>query len=145
MIAAILAKLSSTGANLGGSYPSGLETIRGMGRAREVAATFFNCSAREVVFGPNMTSITNQVARSLGRTLCSSDNIVVTSLDHDANVTPWKLVAEEHGAEIRVIDFNPSTCCHELEKLETYCDKNTKGGRQKKVGQNFPPTSLNAV
>ena len=103
-----------------------------MGRAREVAATFFNCSPREVVFGPNMTSITNQVARSLGRTLCSSANIVVTSLDHDANVTPWKLVAEEHGAEIRVIDFNPSTCCHDLEKLETYCDKNTKGRRQQK-------------
>lgn len=119
--------MSSTGANLGGSYPSGLETIRGMGRAREVAAAFFNCSAREVVFGANMTSITNQFARSLGRTLCSSDNIVVTSLDHDANVTPWKLVAEEHGAEIRIIDFNPGTCCHDLEKLETYCDKNTKG------------------
>ena len=88
----------------------------------------FTAMSREVVFGANMTSITNHFARSLGQTLSSSDNIVVTSLDHDANVTPWKLVAEEHGAEIRIIDFNTSKCSPDIQKLETYCDKNTKGG-----------------
>ena len=77
-----------------------------------------------------MTTITHHFARSLGLGLTSSDNIVVTSLDHDANVTPWKLVAEERGAQIRVIDFNPSTCRHDTQKLETYCDKNTKEGQR---------------
>ena len=118
--------MSSTASNLGGSYPSAMETVRGVARAREVCAHFFNCSAREVMFGANMTTITSHLARSLGKTLSSSDNILLTSLDHDANVTPWKLVAQEHGAQIRIIDFNPSKCCHDLEKLETNCDKHTK-------------------
>ena len=87
-----------------------------------------------------MTSITNHFARSLGLTLSSSDNILVTSLDHDANVTPWKLVAEEHGAEIRIIDFNPSTCRHDTHKWETYCDKNTKV--QKKIPPYFFSTAF---
>ena len=78
--------MSSTAANLGGGYPSSQETVRGVARAREVVAEMFNCSSHEVMFGANMTTITNHVARSLGKTLCSSDNLVVTSLDHDANV-----------------------------------------------------------
>ena len=126
VISAVSAKMSGTAANLGMTYPSAMETVRGVARAREVVATFLNCSPGEVVFGANMTSITNHLARSVGRTLSKSDNVLLTSLDHDANVTPWKLVAEEHGAEIRVIDFNPTNCCHDLDKLETYCDKNTR-------------------
>ena len=87
--------MSSSGANLGGSYPSALETIQGTARARETLAAFFNCEPREVVFGANMTSITCHVARSVARLLTPGDNILVTDLDHDANVTPWVTVAGE--------------------------------------------------
>ena len=92
--------MSSPGANLGGSYPSALETIQGVARARETLAAFFNCQPREVVFGANMTSITCHVARSVARLLSPEANIIVTDLDHDANVTPWVTVAEETGAEV---------------------------------------------
>ena len=71
VITAITEKLSSPTANLGGSYTSALETIQGVARARQVTATFFNCSPNEVVFGANMTSITNHVARSFGKLLSS--------------------------------------------------------------------------
>ena len=104
--------MSSTGANLGGSYPSALETIQGVARARETLAAFFNCQPREVVFGANMTSITCHVARSVARLLSPEANIIVTDLDHDANVTPWVTVAEERGAEVRLISVKPlSTFC----------------------------------
>ena len=100
MVDAVARKMSSTGANLGGSYPSALDTIQGMARARETVATFFNCSPCEVVFGANMTTLTNHVARSVGRDLVPGDNVVVTMLDHDANVTPWTSVAQEVGCQV---------------------------------------------
>ena len=126
VIIAITEKLSSPTANLGGSYTSALETIQGVARAREVTASFLNCSPNEVVFGANMTSITNHVARSFGKLLSSEDNVVVTNLDHDANVTPWVLVADDHKASVRRVDFNLSDCQLDLEALEKNVDTNTK-------------------
>jgi len=113
-------------ANLGGSYTSALETIQGVARARETAAEFFNCSPQEVVFGPNMTSLTTHLARSVGRELTDQDNVVVTNLDHDGNVTPWVTVAEENSAGVRRIDFSLSNCLLDLEALEKQVDNNTK-------------------
>ena len=126
VISAISKQLSSPTANLGGSYSSALETIQGVARARDVTATFFNCSPNEVVFGANMTSITNHLARSIGRTLNEEDNVVVTNLDHDANVTPWVLVANEQNASVRRVDFDLSDCLLDLEALGKNVDKNTK-------------------
>ena len=103
--------MSSPGANLGGCYPSALETIQGTARARETLAAFFNCEPREVVFGANMTSITCHVSRSVARLLTPRDNIIVTDLDHDANVTPWVTVAGERGAEVRFINVTLSIFC----------------------------------
>ena len=113
-------------ANLGGSYPSALDTIQGMARAREVVATFFNCLPCEVVFGANMTTLTGHVARSLAQTLCPGDNIVVTSLDHDANVTPWKLIARDQGCEVRTVQFRREDCLLDLESYSKLVDANTK-------------------
>jgi len=126
VVAAIAEKLSSPTANLGGTYTSALETIQGVARAREAAASFFNCLPNEVVFGANMTSITNHVARSVGKLLSEDDNIVVTNLDHDANVTPWVLVATERNASVRRIDFDLENCLLDLEALEKNVDKQTK-------------------
>jgi len=116
--AAISRQLNSASANLGGSYPGALNTIQGVARAREAAAAFLNCEPREIVFGPNMTSITQQVARAVGRTLGPGSSLVVTNLDHDANVTPWVQAAEDKGATIRRVDFHHSDCLLDLEALE---------------------------
>lgn len=126
VVDAVARKMSSTGANLGGRYPSALDTIQGMARAREAVATFFNCSPCEVVFGANMTTLTNHVARSVGRDLGSGDNVVVTMLDHDANVTPWRTVASETGAEVRVVPFDVTNCDLDKDQLKTLVDSNTK-------------------
>ena len=108
VISAIANQLSIPTANLFKGYPSSIETIQGVARAREVVATFFNCTPKEVVFGANMTSLTNHVSRSIGRTLNQDDNIVVTNLDHDGNVTPWVLVANDKKASVLPFCFSVS-------------------------------------
>ena len=125
VIKSVCHKMSSTGANLGGSYPSALNTIQDMARARDTVAQFFNCAPAEVVFGANMTSLTSHVSRSVGRDLSRSDNVVVTMLDHDANVTPWTRVAEDAGAQVRVIPFTTDQCTLDMSALRDNVDTNT--------------------
>ena len=125
VIKTVCHKMSSTGANLGGSYPSALNTIQDMARARDTVAQFFNCAPAEVVFGANMTSLTSHVSRSVGRDLSRSDNVVVTMLDHDANVTPWTRVAEDAGAQVRVIPFTTDQCTLDMSALRDNVDTNT--------------------
>ena len=94
--AAVSARLLAPSANMSGTYPSALTTIRGVASARETAAAFFNCAPAEVIFGANMTTLTMHVARSVAGSLFEeSDNVVVTELDHDGNVTPWVLAAAD--------------------------------------------------
>ena len=126
VISAIANQLSIPTANLFKGYPSALETVQGVARAREVAATFFNCNPNEVVFGANMTSITNHLARSICKILTEDNNIVVTNLDHDGNVTPWVLAANDKNASVRRINFNISDCLLDLEALKKNVDENTK-------------------
>lgn len=126
VVDAISGQMISPTANLGGIYPSALNTIQGVARAREAAAAFFNCQPWEVVFGANMTSLTMHVARSLSINLSASDNVVVTMLDHDANCTPWEKVAEEIGATVNRVNFNSTDCLLDLAHMEQVVDKNTK-------------------
>jgi cysteine desulfurase family protein (TIGR01976 family) len=90
------------------------ETIRS---ARAAMADFFNCDSNEVVFGQNMTTITFALARAIGRELNSGDEIVVTTLDHDANVAPWRAL-EEKGVVIRQVDIRESDCTLDLDDLK---------------------------
>src|SRR6266700_721010 len=76
-------------ANTHWSYPTSAETDAAISRAREAFADFFNTSPREVAFGNNMTTITFHISRALGRNWGPGDEIVVTGLDHQANVSPW--------------------------------------------------------
>jgi len=126
VIAAVGASLASTTANLGGTYPSAIETIRGMAIARETVAAFLNASPEEVTFGANMTTLTFHVSRAIGRTLNPDDNIVVTNLDHDGNVTPWTLMAEERGIAVRRVNFKPGCCLLDLDHLERELNDKTK-------------------
>jgi cysteine desulfurase family protein (TIGR01976 family) len=72
----------------------------------------------EIVFGPNMTSLTFQISRSLAREFLPGDEIIVTRLDHDANIAPWRLLAEDRGCLVRWLDFDPEDCTLDLNRLD---------------------------
>ncbi len=94
--------------------------------ARRALADFLNAPRpEEIVFGPNMTTLTFRLSRSIGQTLSAGDEIVVTRLAHDANVSPW-LALQERGAVIRHVDLNPADCTLDLEGLWAAITSRTK-------------------
>ena len=113
-------------ANTGMSFATSVETDRLISEALQACADFIGCSdPREVVFGQNMTSLTIQLASALSRTWGLGDEVVVTRLDHDANVRPWVLAAEWSGATVRRVDINPDDCTHDAESLDESINENT--------------------
>jgi len=93
--------------------------------ARAAMADFFNCDSNEVVFGQNMTTITFDLSRAIARELKPGDEIVVTTLDHDANVAPWRAL-EEKGVIIRQVDIRESDCTLDLGDLKRKISPKTK-------------------
>ena len=98
------------GSNLGGPFATSVETAEIVAGARSAMADLFGAaSPDEIVFGQNMTSLTLSLGRALARTWVDGDEIVVTRLDHDANVSSWMQAASEAGALVRHVDFDPAT------------------------------------
>jgi cysteine desulfurase family protein (TIGR01976 family) len=93
--------------------------------ARAAMADFFNCAPDEVAFGQNMTTITFALARAIGRELKAGDEIVVTTLDHDGNVAPWRAL-EEKGVVVRQVDIHEADCTLDLEDLKRKITAKTK-------------------
>src|SRR5437588_783977 len=83
-----------------GPCPTSIATDRLLTDARQAAADFLGCTTEEVVFGANTTTINFLLAHAFARTLEPGDEIVVTELDHDANVAPWLLIAADHGLAV---------------------------------------------
>lgn len=96
-------------ANTHWHFPTSLETDAALDGARRALADFLNASPREIVFGNNMTTITFHVARALGRQWGGDDEIVVTELDHHANIAPWQALARERGVTVRSIRMDAAT------------------------------------
>ena len=94
-------------ANTHWHYPTSSETDALLLDARTVAATFLNARPEEIVFGANMTTLTFHLARALGRGWRAGDEIVITELDHHANVAPWQALARERGIKLVTIPMNP--------------------------------------
>src|SRR5712691_8775080 len=105
VIDAISGYLRRNNANTGGAYATSRNTDAMIAEARSAMADFFNCDPDEVVFGPNMTTLTYAISRSIGRELHPGDEILLTHLDHDANISPWRAL-EEHGVTIRLAEIN---------------------------------------
>jgi cysteine desulfurase family protein (TIGR01976 family) len=105
VIDAIAGHLRSGISNTHGAFAASEETDALIADAREAAADVTGADAGEIVFGPNSTTLLLHLSRSFGRTLRPGDEIVVTRLDHDANVRPWILAAEDAGATIRWVDI----------------------------------------
>lgn len=118
--------LARSNANSGGAFVTSNETDEVISRARRSAADFLGCEPGEVVFGPNMTTLCFALSRSLGRKLGPEDEVVVTMLDHDANVAPWLAAAADSGATVKWVDINEDDCTLDLESLESSLSKKTK-------------------
>src|SRR5258708_9859972 len=99
VIDAISGYLRRDNANTGGAYATSRHTDAMLIEARAAMADFLNCAADEIVFGQNMTSLTYAMSRAIGRDLGPGDEILLTRLDHDANVSPW-LALEAKGVTI---------------------------------------------
>jgi len=125
VIDAIADYLSRNNANSGGAYHTSRTSDRMIAEARSAMGTFLNCEADEIVFGPNMTTLTFAMSRALGRELGPGDEIVLTLLDHDANFSPWKAL-EEKGVVIRTVKFNPDDCTLDMQDLATKIGKRTR-------------------
>src|SRR5260370_24609372 len=111
-------------ANTGGAYATGRRTDAMIAGARAAMADFLHCGADEIVFGPNMTTLTFAISRAIGRELGPGDEIVVTRLDHDANVSPW-LALEETGGTIRWAEINED-CTLDMADLASKINSKTK-------------------
>jgi len=117
--------LATNNANTGGAYQTSRNTDRMIAEARAAMGDFLNCDADEVVFGPNMTTLTYAISRAIGRELEPGDEIVLTLLDHDANFSPWKAL-EEKGVTIRAAAFNPADCTLDMHDLARKITSHTK-------------------
>ena len=109
VIEAISNTLRAGVSNLGGGFGPSDDAVRITDQARSAMARFYNCTAEEVAFGQNMTSLTFAMSRAIARTWDSGNSIVLTSLDHDANFTPWDMAADDSGVHLRVAEFDPSS------------------------------------
>ncbi|HZB35995.1 MAG TPA: cysteine desulfurase-like protein [Gaiellaceae bacterium] len=108
VIAAIADYLRHSNANRGGAFETSRRTDELIGASRAAAARFLGCAPAEAIFGPSMTNLNFNLSRTVGRELRPGDEIVVTRLDHDANVAPWLELADDLGLVVRVADIDLS-------------------------------------
>ena len=109
VIGAISRYLREDNANIGAPYETSRRTTALVELAHERAGSFFGCSAGETAFGQSMTALNFLFTRALGRTLGAGDEVVVTALDHDANISPWLELAHDLGVVVRFAGINEDT------------------------------------
>jgi cysteine desulfurase family protein (TIGR01976 family) len=127
VIHAITEYLASHNANTGGSFATSRETDQIIEDARDRVASFLGApSSGSVVFGANMTTLTFSISRSLKRDWSEGDEIIVTDLDHQANIAPWRMAAEEAGAQVKVVPFHRESCTLDLDAFEKLLTPRTK-------------------
>jgi cysteine desulfurase family protein (TIGR01976 family) len=136
VIDAIANYLRRDNANTGGAYATSRRTDAMIAEARSAIADFLHCAADEIVFGPNMTTLTYAMSRAIGRAITGravkdrelkpGDEIVVTRLDHDANVSPWLQMAEDFGLTVRWAEIHDEDCTLDMTDLASKINSNTK-------------------
>ena len=137
-LAAMVRHLEAGTANSGGAFRTSVETDAMSEAAHAAMADLLGGSPDEIAFGPNMTSLTFSVSRALSRDWREGDELVVTRLDHDANVSPWLMVAQDRGMTVRWIDFDPETGQLEIDALPEMLGPRTRlvaiGGASNAIG-----------
>ena len=113
-------------ANQGGAFATSERSDALVAEVRRAVAAFLNASSPdEIVFGPNMTTLTFSLSRAIGRELRDGDEVVVTRLEHDANVSPW-LALQERGAVVRFVDINVPECTLDMNDFEQLLSGRTR-------------------
>jgi cysteine desulfurase family protein (TIGR01976 family) len=118
--------LANWNANLGGAFATSARSDRVVAEAHAAGAAFLGADPDEVIVGQNTTTLAFHLARSFGRTLRPADEVVVTVLDHDANVTPWIRAAEDAGATVRLVDVREKDGTLDLESLDAALGDRTR-------------------
>ncbi|MEM9057983.1 MAG: cysteine desulfurase-like protein, partial [Pseudomonadota bacterium] len=119
--------LLQANANLGGYFETSRRADAVMADARSAMADLLNApSPDEIVFGQNMTTITFHLSRAIGRWLREGDEIILSRMDHDANVSPWVLMAKDMGLTVRWLDFDTDTYEFDLKRLQMLITDRTR-------------------
>lgn len=114
-------------ANKGGVFATSQRSDQMLEAARLTVADFLNAPrTEEIVFGPNMTTLCFSLSRAIGNRLTAGDEIVLTVLDHDANISPWLRMAADNGVNIRWVDINPNDCTLDIDSLEAALSERTR-------------------
>lgn len=125
VIDAISDYLRGSNANTCGAYATSRETDQTIAAARSAMADLLGCDPDEIVFGPNMTTLTFAISRAIGQELKPGDEILLTHLDHDANISPWRAL-EERGVNIQFADVHEKDCTLDLDDLASKITSRTK-------------------
>ncbi len=114
-------------ANIGGFFPTSQMAGEVVDEARAAVVDFLNApSPDEIIFGQNMTSLTFHVSRSIGRHFQAGDEIILSRMDHDANVEPWKLLARDFDLKVRWLPFDTELFEFDLAKLDELLSDKTR-------------------
>ena len=119
--------LLESNANHGGVFATSKASDAVLDEAHQAMADFYNASGKdEIIFGNNMTTLTLHISRSISRTWKAGDEIIVTRLDHDANVTPWVLAAQDRGVQVKWVDFDLEDGTLNINQLEKVLNRKTR-------------------
>lgn len=124
-IEAMVKYMSNGGANLHGQFPTSIETEQTIKEAREALADLLDVRPEEIAFGPNSTTLILAVSRAIARDLSSDKEIVVTEIDHRANVDPWLAIAVDKGLKVKWLEVETSTLTLNLENLDSIINEKT--------------------
>jgi cysteine desulfurase family protein (TIGR01976 family) len=127
VIAAVSQYFREDNSNSGGYFATSRRTDALKAAARQTLAAFLNASRpEEIVFGANMTTLTFQMSRAIGRTLKPGQEIILTQMDHDANISPWALMAEDRGLVVRWVRLDPETGTLDQASYRAALNENTR-------------------
>jgi cysteine desulfurase family protein (TIGR01976 family) len=126
VIEAIAGYLRESNANTGGPFETSRRTDALIADARLAGAELLGCSADEVAFGANMTTLNFALTRAAARELSRGDEVIVTRLDHDANVSPWLELAHDLGLVVRLADVRTEDCTLDLDDLQRQLSERTR-------------------
>lgn len=126
VVAAMSDYLFHHNANTHWAYPTSIETDEIIEQSRQALADFLNASSHEIAFGQNMSSLTFHLSRALGRQWGAGDEIIVTELDHHANIDPWRRLERERDITIRVVPLDIESGTIDLQDLANLLSSRTK-------------------
>jgi len=126
VIEAMVGYLRSRNSNTHGAFVTSVETDELIAEARRSGAAFTGADPDEIVFGPNATTLLFAFSRAVGRELGPGDEVLVTTLDHDANITPWVMAAEDAGATIRTVDIREEDATLDIDSFRANLSERTK-------------------